>query len=155
MASLRWVILAERAIIEAQTSNLSLISILDEVRMKRPAPEVLAADKPPLVPNRFAIVQLWERSRADKREKISVRSKLMGPNGKTFATVEQTANLEDRSVCRIIGYAPGFPLLGEGIYPVEIYSSTTGKVWRKVARTQFKVIFTDGPAAVDVAKKPD
>ena len=139
MAVLRWAMLCERAIVEAETSNLSIICVLDEIRLDRaPPPELAKEERPRFILHSFTVVQLWSRSDEDKPEKFPVRSQLASPDGKVFGGAEQVVDLTNRQHSRVITRAPGFPWRGPGRYVVTIQSKA-GKKWRTVERLHFKV----------------
>jgi hypothetical protein len=151
MAVLRWAILCDRTIIEAETNNLSIINVLDEIHLDRAPPEESAKGKHPvLIPHGFTAVQWWTRSDEEEPEKLFVRSRFKTPDGALFGGNEQTVDLTRHQHIRVVTRAPGFPWRGPGRYEVTIQAKN-GQKWRTVERLSFRVAVVPPrtPAAPD------
>jgi hypothetical protein len=156
MAVLRWAMLCDRAIIEAETNNLSIINVLDEVRLERAPPQQSAKEKrPTFVPHHFTAVQWWTRSNEDKPEKFAVRTQFRTPDDEIFGGMEQVVDLTRHVHIRVITRSPGFPWRGAGRYEVTIQTqkeTQKGERWRTVERLFFKVSVMATTAPAETAK---
>jgi hypothetical protein len=144
MARLKWMLVCERTILEETTSVLSIISVIEQIKVTRPPAEVLSRKKPAMVPYRFTTVQYWTRSDPKKPERFPTRVRLIGPNGKSFGMVEQVVDLSTHANARIITQCPGFPLISPGTITSEaqVLKEKT-KSWRTVARYKVELQFID------------
>jgi hypothetical protein len=139
MAKLKWVILCEKALLEAGSNALSLISMIEEVKIHGEPPPASGKNRP-MIPHRLAVVQFWVRSKEDTPETAEIRSRLIAPNGKVFATATQTVDLTTANGIRVITNSPGFPWFGVGDYAVELQTQTDGGRWRTAGREKFSVV---------------
>lgn len=143
MAVFQWVILCERVIIEESAKTVSLISMIENINLPSPPPELFKDGKRPLVPFRFYVVHQWARSKPKIGERIPGRVLLVSPSGEEFGTSEFVVDLIATPQARVIGQTIGFPLYGQGVYSCVVQAKVRTK-WRKVGGTQFSVAFTDG-----------
>jgi hypothetical protein len=143
MAVLKWVILCDRTLVEADTRVLSVIGLLERINVNGPPPPPRSGKgkSAPLIPHRFSIVQLWERSSPGKGETIRVRVTLSAPDGTSFGRSEQVIDLKSHKRVRSIATVPGVPALGPGQYSVTVHASKNGKVWRRVGQESFELVF--------------
>jgi len=144
VAKLDWAVLCEKAIIEAETRNLSLVSLLETVKGSRPADSRSELAKARLVPHRFSLVQQWSQSKGGKPEVQTVRSKFVAPNGKLLHVFETKVDLRNHAHARTISGFPGFPFEGEGDYTFTI-QARSGKAWRSVGKVSFSFQFSAAP----------
>jgi hypothetical protein len=147
MAKLKWAIICERAIIEKETNNLSLISLIEEVRLTSEPPQTTAQGKTMLVPHKFVVVQFWMRSDPDKPEIAETRSRLIAPDGKAYGTALQRIDLERFNQIRVATNSPGFPWFGHGDYTIEFQVKLERGKWRTVGREKFRVVGPPSSAA--------
>lgn len=141
MAKLDWALICERAILEADTSNLSIISIIESVILPKVPPIDLAKKSPPmLIPHKFSVVQYWTRSNAKKPETFYVRTEMIAPDGWVYSSADGKVDLMEKTSMRLIGQVPGFAWRGLGRYGVKIKLSSDSKVWRPVVTLGFEVI---------------
>ena len=142
MAKVDWVILCERAVIEAPPGGtISLAAILESVTMPAPPPEI-TEKKGQLfgVPFRFYVVQQWLRAQPKISERVPARLMLKAPNGKEFGIAEFSVDLTAAPKARVISQVGGFPLAGEGTYRC-LVQAKRGKGWRTLRETEFNVVF--------------
>ena len=141
MAQLRWLHICEKALIERDTHSVSLIRIVERVRVPRPTPGP-SPEQPIVVPFSFSIAQRWERT-ADRAETLTVRVRLLNSSGKQFAQGESTIDLATHPAAHSIINVPGFPLGPPGPISVQVQTSADGKRWRTVGKTMFALEFLD------------
>jgi hypothetical protein len=144
MAKLDWVILCERAIIEAQSNTVSIISTVESVGLPSPPPELTQSGQQIGVPFRFYAVQQWARSKLSVAEETPGRIVLKGPDGKQYGQMDFIVDLTKTPKARVISLALGFPLVGAGAYKC-IVQVKSGKGWRALGETEFAVVFTPSP----------
>ncbi|MGA8939909.1 MAG: hypothetical protein WB439_12170, partial [Acidobacteriaceae bacterium] len=140
MATLRWAIACERAIIEEQTGVISLVAILETINLPPPPPGFLEQQQRPVVPYRFYLVHQWARSDPAIGERVPGRVLLIAPDGQQYGSAEFVVDLTATPRARMIGQTIGFPLFGEGSYKCVIETKLRNK-WRKVGETEFGVAF--------------
>src|ERR1700723_95675 len=141
MARLDWVILCERAVIEAcPGSTISLVGLLESVAMPAPPPEIAQQGQLVGVPFRFYVVQQWVRAQAKISERVPARVVLKGPNKKQFGIAEFSVDLTAGPKARVVSQLGGFPLAGAGIYKC-LVQAKRGKDWRTLGETEFTVVF--------------
>lgn len=117
MAKLLWAIACQRAIVSAQ-NTLTLVDTLDEVQIPAAPPKELTAPGAPvlMVPMRFAIVALWERSTVDEATLTEARMRFFSPKGKKIGETMLRIDLVSAPRCRTIAEAPALPYHGPGDY---------------------------------------
>jgi hypothetical protein len=146
MAKLDWVILCERAIIEAQSNSVSIVSIVENVGLVSPPPGMTQPGQQIGVPFRFYAVQQWSRSKLSAAEETPGRIVLKGPDGKQYGQMDFIVDLTKTPKARVISLAMGFPFLGAGAYK-SIVQMKRGKGWRTMGESEFIVAVTPTPPA--------
>jgi hypothetical protein len=145
VAKVDWVILCERAVIEAPPGGtISLAAILESVTMPAPPPEITQKGQLIGIPFRFYVVQQWVRAQPKISERAPARLLLKLPNGKEFGLAEFTVDLTAAPKARVISQVSGFPLAGEGTYRC-LVQVKRGKGWRTLRETEFNVVFLAVP----------
>lgn len=140
MAKVDWVILCERAIIEAQANTISLVALVENLNMPAPPPEMSQPGKSVVVPFRFYIVQQWLRARPNIAERVPARLALKGPDNKQMPIMEFSVDLTAAPRARVITQAPGLTLAGEGIYKF-LVQAKQGSSWRTLREAELNVVF--------------
>ena len=143
MATLKWLILCERAVVEQQTGSLSMVALVENIAMPSPPPE-LAEKGQIAVPFRFYAVQHWARSELNEEEQPQARMLMIGPNGKDLAHNEYLVDLRLHPKANVIGQSMGFPLVGEGAYKCRVQVKT-GSKWRTLGESEFRVTYVRPP----------
>lgn len=151
MAKVDWVVLCERAIIEAQAGTISLVALLENVSMPAPPSEITQPGQLIGVPFRFYVVQQWMRAKAKISERVPARLVLKGPNSKQFGITEFSVDLMAAPRARVITQLGGFPLAGAGTYKC-LVQAKQGKGWRTLREAEFNVVFL--PTILDSQKAP-
>jgi hypothetical protein len=136
MAKFVWAIMCDRAILSSR-NTVTLVDLLEEVQMPRPPNELIAKGKPQLViPMRFAVVSLWERSDAKDTERASARMRFLAPNNKVIGETPIQIDLKTFPRFRALAEAQALPYFGPGEYAFR-FELRVGERWRAVGSTQF------------------
>ena len=111
MAIFEWCILCTRVIEDSASKALSLIDILDNLRV------VAAVPGPVQVPTQLAFIASWRRSDLNVAEHLQARCVLEGPTGEPIAApMEYDVDLEKFPRLRVGTSIPGFTVNGSGGY---------------------------------------
>lgn len=140
MASLQWLLLCERAIVEDQAQTISLVSLLENIAIPAPPSPTAPDSQPFFLPVRFWIVQQWQRTNPKVGERVAVRVQLMGPDNKVFAAYEAVADLVTTPRQRLMSPVMGIPLVSQGIYKCVVQHKVRTK-WRKAGIYEFGVSY--------------
>ena len=155
MAKLKWVIACERTILEEGSNVLSIIAMIEQVKLKPPKPVATSAKKPQMLSFRYTIIQYWTRSNPKKPERSPVRLKLIGANGKSYGSAEQVIDLTAHQNIRIMSLCAGFPLEpGKISAKVQIPIGKKQKGWRTVGQYDFALSFLESEPAPNAAARP-
>ena len=145
MAKVDWVILCERAVIEAPPgSTISLVGLLETVTIPAPPAEIAQKGQLLGVPFRFYVVQQWVRAQPKISERVPARILLKGPNKKQFPIAEFSVDLTAAPKARVISLLGGFPFAGAGTYKC-LVQAKRGKGWHTLGETEFNVAFLADP----------
>jgi hypothetical protein len=139
MAKLKWLLVCERAVVEEGSGTISLIGVLEQINVS-PSPPAAEKGQPlPVVPQRFAVVQMWTRTDASKPETFVTRVRLFAANGKQFGVSETVVDLSANRNGRVIASAPGLPWAGPGELRIDLQVKK-GRSWRTVARERVELM---------------
>ena len=105
--------------------------------MPRPPNELIAKGKPQLmIPMRFAVVSLWERSSAREADRATARMRFVAPNKKVIGETPIQIDLKTFPKFRAMAEAQALPYLGPGEYTFT-FDLRVGERWRAVGSTRF------------------
>jgi hypothetical protein len=119
----------DKVIIDAQTNNLSLISVFQDLNVELPPQEEVPEGRLPVIVMKWDVVSLWLRDHNDPADKPwDVRFQLFDPSDKALpirgrATMVFGDKLTLRSHVTILG----FPLSGEGRYTLRLWMQEQGQ----------------------------
>ncbi|MBI3635313.1 MAG: hypothetical protein HY216_03705 [Candidatus Rokubacteria bacterium] len=122
----------ERALID-QDQNLSIISVLDTLKLAIPDKAVIPANVS--APLKWSIVTVWLREQGDEQKSFEQDCRLLLPNG-TVANQSVTSFRLEKRTHRLIITMFGLPLVPEGVeysVQVSIREAVDGAEWSKVA----------------------
>ncbi|MCL5019819.1 MAG: hypothetical protein M1426_05070 [Patescibacteria group bacterium] len=135
-----WSILAQKAIIEAQTNSLSLIGVLEELTVginKSPNNKSSIVN----VPISYEVVSYLSRDNEGANPEMKIE--IFNPEGKMIKSFEYTVNWEKgKSRMRAKVNINGFVVDGEGNYMFRIELKEKGE-YRTVAELPLLVKLTD------------
>lgn len=145
MATLRWAVCFQRAIIDSATQNLSLIDHLERITLPHAPPPVDGAR--PLLPFKFCLVTIWDRSKPELAERGEMRVRLLGPDGEELAKATVPIDLMSGSSARNFVNLPGLPLAGAGRYTFEVCQKVDEEWQDESARPHFEVVYSPDAAS--------
>lgn len=130
-----WTVLCSRSIRDAESNNVTLVNVLEQITIK----DFLKADG--LADINFEIVTLWSRLDINIPIEGTARIIFMEPSGKTRVMTEYPVNLEKylRSRNRIV--ARGLPVCEPGIHYFRIEQKVGENEWIEQASIPLQVIF--------------
>ncbi|MFN8483794.1 MAG: hypothetical protein U0768_12210 [Anaerolineae bacterium] len=129
----------DKAIVDQETNSLSLIAILENIRV--PIVDGITVPADTSAPLTWACVSMWQRIEGDANKEFEQRICLLLPDGQEAIesiTSFQMTDLYMRSVLRV----NGFPVGQEGEHTLRLAVRETGAepVWRTVADFVLNVI---------------
>jgi hypothetical protein len=130
-----WTVICSEAVVDRQTNNISLHSILERLDVMGP---VFPATGQVVVPVNMNLVTLWSRTADNEPCSGQARVNLIAPNGVSSRMNEYRIDLTQHSRNRSIFRFMGLPISGEGryIFQVELLRENA---WIQVARTPLEV----------------
>lgn len=140
MAKLSWLVICEKAIIDRQNGSLSMIGVIEHIRVPARLSASQSGAETVLIPFRMSIVQLWSRSKAEIPETVHVRLQLKTPKGSTYGETAMALDLSQHRNARMVTETVGFPWAGEGTYVALVQASSDGRKWRAAGRQSFEVL---------------
>ena len=126
-----WAILCDKAIINQQSNNVSLIEILDEITLVAPAPEpVTETSEEPNIFIDASLVASWARSDFNMPEKAQTRTRIVTSGGEGLLSNELEIDLTDDMRIRTIGLIGRIPFLTQdGEYTIKIEAKAPDSDW--------------------------
>lgn len=121
-----WSVLCTKSIIDSETSNISIIEIIEELTVEN-------FTKPGLIQIDYEIVTCWFRENARKKEEIEYKINLVTPSGKDKGGPEVKCVFEpgiQRNRSRVI--LKSFPLEELGLYKFQILEKKSGGKFSEV-----------------------
>jgi len=112
-----WTVVCSHSTIDADTNNISLIEVLEQLSIKGPP---FTDDGEPVIPIEFDVVTLWSRSNLDQLCQGQARLQLLAPSGVSLMEKEYPINLSSHSRMRSRTRFAGFPLKGSGLYQFQV-----------------------------------
>lgn len=144
MATLRWAVCCQRAIVDSATQSLSLIDHLERITLPHAPPPENGAR--PLLPLKFCLVAIWDRSKPELAERGEMRVRLLGPNGDELGQATSPIDLVSGSSARNFVNLPGLPLAGAGRYAFEVCQRSDDGWHEESARPHFDVVYSPNVA---------
>ncbi len=141
-----WTILCHRGIIEQDSNQISLISAIEKVTLRKAVlPEgtdvesmedLLEKSDVALIPLKMQLVSYWTRSKRAEPETGLTRAQISGPNGKVLTALETEVDLTEHINRRTILKTDFFPFVGEGVYRVAAHMRPNSTArWRLCAES--------------------
>lgn len=144
-----WAVLCQRSIIDADSNNISLIDVLEQINISRYAPseqQPTAQDQLGVVPISFEIVSLWSRAEEPQSASGQCRVTLLGPSGPLGEANYIPVDLRKHERMRTRHRFEGLPVreAGRHLFHVE-YRDDGETEWREVQAIPLKVVFESAP----------
>ena len=132
-----WTVLCSRAIVDADSNNLSLINVIEQININdEPKPDGF-------IPIPFEVVSYWSRIEVDKPANGQVNITLISPSGKLINTNEVPLDLKNFQRERQRVSYPGIPASEPGRYVFHIeFRDESEQQWHEVANVPLTIIFT-------------
>jgi hypothetical protein len=144
MPKLLWIIACQRALI-SQQNTITLVDVLEDIQIQAPPAEMLGSGKPQvMLPLRFAIVGLWERTGESDPGISEGRLRLTSPSGKHFGHATFQINLALTPRFRSLVESGGLPYMGFGTYIARL-EIKDGDRWKTAGATRINLIELASP----------
>ena len=132
-----WSVVCSKAVIDRDTNNVSLQTVLEQLKIKgEPKQEGL-------VPMKFDVMSLWSRSDDNKPCEGRFRLAYVSPSGKVLINSEGEINLLNTERFRSTVHSDGIPLGEGGRYKFKIEVQQEGEMeWSQVASIPLTVKFS-------------
>jgi hypothetical protein len=136
----------ERAIIEEGSGNLSLVSLLQEVRAAIPSSVMADLPRDAVVQTRWYAVAFWEAQAGDGDREFEQRVTLTDPEGRIAADVRTKFKMSKR-FHRTVGAVRGFPVAvpGDCQLRLGLREAGTEEDWTEVADYPLTLIHAGPP----------
>jgi hypothetical protein len=130
----------EKAIVNEQDNNLSVIEILDTVNVTVPGDFEVPQDA--VAPLQWAIVTVWQITPEDSEKQYEQRTCVIHPDGReTLVAIGSIAVLQGKQ--RTIVMVTNYPVGQEGEYAVSLSlrEASDGSNWREISRYPVTVTY--------------
>jgi hypothetical protein len=145
VAKARWLICAQRSLLDQQRQTVSIIDLLDTLTLSGPPPP--EAGPLPTLPLEYVVVSLWERDNENVPEVQRIRFNIIGPDDTVLGTQEAEVDLRPLSRARLIIGAYGLPFAGPGKYSVRL-DVPDGAGWKPAIEDWFNVAVANTGASL-------
>lgn len=158
MAKHIWSVLCNRGLLDTQTNQVSLIDVVEAVRIRGPRwPS--ESDEPVFVPTGLTLVTLWTRSDMAIPERMHGRLVVIAPDGQTFPGKTLDIDLHSAPRARAFMRLAGLPFKGPGEYQISVETRRSDDdAWDHNANVPVEVAFEEvlvpQPRAVSNKRKP-
>lgn len=145
MAEHLWTVLCARCLVDAETNNVSLIDVIEQLTLAGDPPKLPPDGKPIILAGtQLNVVSLWTRADLTRSERVTFRLVVITPDGKRIVPKEQhDLDLENQRRMRVFLRLNSFPYRGPGDYNwliEERQQTKSGKPkWTKVARIPLEI----------------
>ena len=132
-----WTVVCTRSIQDAESKNVSLIDVIEQINVGDPRP---SKGEVRLAPISVDVVTLWAREPSTAPDPARARVAMVSPEGKTMGeatyNVDLSANVRLRSVTRIAG----IPISEEGVMRFQVDLEVPGKGWDRRADVPVQIV---------------
>ena len=140
MADHIWSVLCKDSVADAETNNVSLFNIVEQINLIA-TPEAIAERRLPDVINvSMVLLTLWTRSDADEPESANGRVILESPTGKVLYKRDYSIALKKTARHRYRLIFSGINFDGFGRYRFIVKKKIKGDRWSIVARVPLEVL---------------
>ena len=139
-----WSVFCSRAVIDADTNNVTLVEVLEALQIAPPIPPL-----PGILQLPCELVTLWSRQDLATAEQGTARARLMAPDGHTeLHTATYTVDLGGYPRIRHRLRLNGVPITGEGLHIWEVaFRAAPEDEWGVRASVPLHISFlTEAPA---------
>lgn len=144
MAKLNFALLCSRAIVDKETSQLSIIDVVEGVTIKAPAEAI--KDTSTVYPLQIPLLLVLDvsRSQADVPETVQMRVRALAPNGTDFGGGELALELQGAVRGRGFMTVSNLPVSSEGTYIFDVKTLSSDGNWSTAAEVSFSVTISPG-----------
>ncbi|HKZ54578.1 MAG TPA: hypothetical protein VJ123_03790 [Anaerolineales bacterium] len=134
-----WSVICSQSVIDSETNNISLLNILEQITVAGPLP---TRDSPALIPIRFELVSLWERTPTDSPERGKFKVTIASPSQASISSFEADIDLSSHLRYRTRAKLNAFPAPEPGRYEfrVELHDHIKEE-WCQVAHIPLDFLF--------------
>ena len=150
MVKLAWAVFCQQGLVDQFSNALSIINVLEEIHVS-PPPVPTRPGANPAARIQCAVVSLWEREAISTPEAGKMRLRLIDPNGKNLLNTFQDVDLMTNRRCRLIAELPFIPVVGEGMYRIDIHTAVD-ESWRKAGSLKYELHFRTPELLTGTAK---
>jgi len=145
MARHTWSVLCSRSVLDAETNNMTLVEVIEQINIVIP-PSPPPAEGRGLAPMSLELVSLWMRDNLDVPERAQSRIRILLPNGTEAASMSNDVDLSTFARARLRGRMQGVPIENNvgGTYEF-VVEKKEGDSWRQVASVPLQVVIGIGP----------
>jgi hypothetical protein len=139
-----WAVLCERAIIDRDTNNVSLINVIEEIAISVQPPEGAPdeASDGRLVLANMELVVLWVRSDLEVPERGYGRIRVIAPDEREAPTHENEVDLTQYLRLRTRIRLTSLPMRGSGVYRIKIEGrAPPSSEWTEEFDLPLRVVF--------------
>lgn len=142
MAHHIWTVVCARSIVDAETQNLTLLDILEQVS----APASVFESDEAFLPLRLEVVSLWARREPEVQTQAEGRLRWKDPKGEILEEQEYTIDLREHPRSRTRVRVPGLPVSTPGLYFFTVSQRSEKGSWEEVARIPIRLNQDANPA---------
>ena len=147
MAKHIWSVLCDRALVDKESGQVSLIGIVEKIKVNATIAELenieSGTEDAMLLPAHLALATWWVRSDYDTPETGCARIRLLSPEGNELINNPYPIRLENAQGWRPILSMRHFPFnRASGVYWFENQEEQTDGSWQTVARLPIQVAFS-------------
>jgi hypothetical protein len=148
MAQHVWTVACRFSMTDAESNNVSLIGVLEEITIPAAPPTAPpAAPDARLVPATIDVVTLWSRDEEERQEEGFGRMSLVAPSGHTVLDFSYPVNLRESRRFRSVGRILGLPAPEAGRYSFRVERRRSEEdAWEPVASIPLWVSILQPPA---------
>ena len=137
-----WGVFCQSAIVDRYTNNISLVNIIEELKLEALPPIKEGDEKTPAVAVDARLVTLWIRSDMEKSERGRGRIRIIYPTGESSFGPEFDIDLSEFLRLRQISNIPALPIKGEGQYKFILEYEESSSIWIQKYTLPLRVVFS-------------
>jgi hypothetical protein len=142
-----WTIVCQRGVVDRYTNLLSILEVIDEFQLPKPADEANVA-----LPVRAHIVSYWRRADDNTPARGESKYTLYSPSGRKLLEVGQELDLSQCTKLRGLVGLPLLPIRGEGTYLLKV-ELKIGDKKRRVDEVPIHIKYIEAPPAAGLSLK--
>jgi len=134
-----WSVLCSQSVIDKDTNNISLFSVLEQLNVAGPPP---SKESPGLIPISLEVVSFWERIPNDQPSRGRSSLLIVAPSGETIQRQVSDVDLTVYQRSRVRGKLNGLPVAATGRYEFRVQlRQDDSEEWEDVAALPLHIQF--------------